>query len=279
MKRIGRYDIEDPSKIQGRDEVNRDDRSLAALRLGRCLDALDGIQGRLLLLGCGAGRYLRALQRERPDLLLHGGDLSLTALQEAVSRDSGGNYTALDSSELPYRAGTFSAVVFFDLMEHVPDYRRMLDEIFRVLVPGGQLHFFVPLEGKPGTLYSLLKSSERVPIHRWKRDHVGHIHRFEPTNVVHDVWDTGFSVEHLAYGFHLAGQIHDIVDYWQRERLAGGDGILPIPAVTAMARLIFIPTWRLAYVEDRLYSGSRFASGLHLTARKSGVDHDQTDIS
>jgi SAM-dependent methyltransferase len=279
MKRVGRYDIEDPQKIQGRDEVGAGDRSLAALRLRRCLDALCGIKGRLLLLGCGAGRYLRALERERPGLVLHGGDLSLTALREARSRDSVGSYTTLDSSELPYRDNTFSAVVFFDLLEHVPDHHRMLMEIERVLVPAGKLHFFVPLEGKPGTLYSLFGGSQHVPIHRWKQDHVGHIHRFEPTSVVHDVWDTGLSVEDVSYSFHLAGQIHDIVDYWRRERLAGGGGIIPIPAVRVLARLIFILTWRLAYVEDQLYSGRRFASGLHLTAYKPLVDQDYASIS
>jgi SAM-dependent methyltransferase len=268
MRQIGRYDIEDPAKIQGRDEVYRQDRSLAALRLTRCLDALADVQGRILLLGCGAGRYLRALSRERPDLILHGGDLSVNALREAATRDRRVCYVALDSSALPYRSEVFSAVIFFDLLEHVPEYRRMLAEIARVLAPGGRLHFFVPLEGKAGTLYSLFRNSERVPIHRWKRDHVGHIHRFEPSHLIYDVWDTGLTVGDIAFSFHLAGQAHDIVDYWQRERLAGGSGLLPTPAVKALARLIFIPTWRLAYMEDRLYAGHHLASGLHLTADK-----------
>ncbi len=268
MRQIGQYDIEDPAKIQGRDEVYRQDRSLAALRLGRGLDALEGVHGRILLLGCGAGRYLRALERERPDLTLHGGDLSVNALREAATRDPRVSYVALDSSALPYRSNSVSAVIFFDLLEHVPEYRRMLSEIERVLVPGGRLHFFVPLEGKADTLYSLFRSSERVPIHRWKRDHVGHVHRFEPVSLIYDVWDTGLVVGDIAFSFHLAGQTHDIVDYWQRERLAGGGGILPIPAVKALARLIFIPTWRLAYLEDWLYAGHHLASGLHLTADK-----------
>lgn len=268
MRHIGQYDIEDLAKIQGRDEVYRQDRSLAALRLGRGLDALAAVHGRILLLGCGAGRYLRALARERPDLTLHGGDLSVNALREASVRDPRVSYAALDSSALPYRSNTFSAVIFFDLLEHVPEYRRMLAEIERVLTPDGRLHFFVPLEGKADTLYSLFRSSARVPIHRWKRDHVGHIHRFEPGNLIYDVWDTGLIVGDISFSFHLAGQMHDIVDYWQRERLAGGRGILPTPAVKALARLIFIPTWRLAYLEDRLYAGHHLASGLHLTADK-----------
>ena len=269
MRQVGSYDVEDLRKIQGRDEVFLYDRSLAGLRLRHALDALAGTRGRLLVLGCGAGRYVRALARVRTDLELHGGDLSLTALHEARGRDARHHYAGLDASRLPYRDASFDAVVFFDLLEHVPDYTGMLGEIARVLAPGGVLHLFVPLEGQRGTVYWLLRGSRRVPINRWKRDHVGHVNRFRTEDVLHDVWAAGFEVTGMAYGFHAAGQVHDVVDYWQRERLAGAPGLLPPAAVNLLARLTFIPTWRLSYLEDRLYSGHLFASGLHLTARRS----------
>lgn len=270
MRRIGRYDVEDPAKIQGRDDVRRDERSLAALRLRGALNALREAHGAVLVLGCGAGRYVRALARERPDLSLHGGDLSLNALGEARRRDGTAAYVALDSTRLPYRAGVFGAVIFFDLLEHVPDYRGMLDEIRRVLAPGGVLHFFVPLEGRPGTIYRLLAGSRRLPINEWKRDHVGHVNHFAGGDVIQAVWGAGLDVTDTWYGFHLAGQLHDLVDYWQRERAAGGPGWLPAPVVRLLARAIFIPTWRLSYLEDRAYTGRWLASGLHLTAVKRG---------
>src|SRR6185312_3044065 len=127
---------------------------------------------------------------------------------------------------LPYHDGVFSAVVFFDLLEHVPDIHGLLREAARVLKHGGVLHFFVPLEAERGTLYHMLRHSERLPIHRWKRDHVGHINRFVSDDLIRFVWDAGFEVTHVRYGFHLTGQIHDVVDYWHRERAAGGEGML-----------------------------------------------------
>ena len=268
MRRIGAYDVEDPKKVQGRDEVFISDRSLAALRLRAALRANERVHGNVLVLGCGAGRYVRALERERPDLTLHGGDLSLTALREARARDERAGYLALDASLLPYRDASFGAVIFFDLLEHVPAYQAMLAEIARVLAPGGVLHFFVPLEGEPDTLYALFAKSSRIPIHRWKRDHVGHVNRFDTGEVVGDVWSAGLEVTEVAFGFHLAGQIHDIVDYWNRERQLGGPGVLPRPAVAAVTRAVFLATWRLSYIEDRLYAGRYLASGLHLTAVK-----------
>jgi len=266
MRQIGDYDIDDPKKIQGRDEVGLNDHSLAALRLREALDALGNTYGRVLLLGCGAGRYVRALNRSRPDLHIHGGDLSLSALREAKQRDATSAYVALDASVLPYRDDSFSAVIFFDLLEHVPDFRGLLRDSRRVLEPGGVLHFFVPLEAEPGTLYHMLRRSARVPIHRWKRDHVGHINRFVSDDVIRSVWDSGFEVSHVRYGFHLTGQVHDVVDYWQRERASGGEGTLSPRTVELLARGVFLFTWRLSYLEDRLYGGKTMASGLHLTA-------------
>ena len=267
MRQIGNYDIDDPAKIQGRDDVMVDDHSLAALRLRAGLAAISGCSGRVLVLGCGAGRYVRAIQRERPDLDVHGGDLSLTALREARRRAPAG-YVALDASALPYRDRSFSAVLFFDLLEHVPAAEAMVQEIARILVPTGVLHFFVPLEGKPDTLYGLLRHSERLPIHRWKRDHVGHVHQFTGADVLRAVWAAGLTVTDVHYGFHIVGQIHDVIDYWQRERTRGGPGVVPPDAVRWIARIAFIPTWRLSYVEDRLYTGRRFGSGLYVTAVK-----------
>ena len=267
MRHVGGYDIEDPSKIQGRDEVGLNDRSPAALRLRDALDALGDSYGRILLLGCGAGRYVRALGRARPDLRVHGGDLSINALHEARRRDATSEYVALDASVLPYRDGVFSAVVFFDLLEHVPDVHGLLREAARVLKRGGVLHFFVPLEAEPGTLYHMLRHSDRVPIHRWKRDHVGHINRFVSDDLIRYVWDAGFEVTDVRYGFHLTGQIHDVIDYWHRERAAGGEGLLSTRTVDLISRGVFLFTWRLSYLEDRLYGGRSLASGLHLTAR------------
>lgn len=274
MRQVGRYDVEDPRKVQGRDEVAPEDRNLAALRLRAALDAIEDVRGNLLLLGCGAGRYVRALERERPDLLPYGGDLSLTALREARARDASAAYVGLDAGALPYRNETFGAVLFFDLLEHVPDSGEMLREIRRVLQPGGVLHFFVPLEAEPGTVYSLLSTSSRLPIHRWKRDHVGHVNRFDTGTVIKAVWDAGLEVTDATFGFHLAGQVHDVVDYWNRERQAGGPGRLPPRLVALLTRATFLATWRLSYLEDRLYRGHRLASGLHLTAVK--VTQEQT---
>ena len=261
-----RYDIDDPTKIQGRDELRLGDHNLAELRLDRALEAVGDRAGRLLLLGAGAGRYARALAAARPDLDIVAGDLSQVAVAEAIERGGPPAYLVMDAQHLPFRDACFSAVVFFDLLEHVPDPSTMIAECRRVLALGGVLHFFVPLEDQPGTLYRALRDGRRIPIHRWKEDHVGHIQRFQQADVLQLVWDSGLTVTSVKHSFHLIGQVHDIVDYWQRDRSAGGRGRLPVPLVKLATRGLFLITWRLAYLEDRVYDGGKLASGLHVTA-------------
>ncbi len=261
-----RYDIEDPAKIQGRDEIAIGDHNLAELRLARALEAIGERDGRLLLLGSGAGRYARALAAARPDLDVIAGDLSHAAVSEAMAIGGPPAYLVMNAQQLPFLDASFSAVIFFDLLEHVPDPPEMIAECRRVLTTGGVLHFFVPLEDEPGTLYRALRDGRRIPIHRWKEDHVGHIQRFQQADVLQLVWTAGFTVISVKHSFHLIGQIHDIVDYWQRERTSGGRGRLPLPLVRLATRGVFLVTWRLAYLEDRLYDGGKLASGLHVTA-------------
>ncbi len=272
------YHVDDPAKIQGRDEIIPGTRNLGEIRLERALDALGDTGGRLLLLGAGAGRYARALANARPDLDVFAGDLSQRAINEAVSYGGAPLYIVLDAQALPFADGSFDAVVFFDLIEHVPSPATLLAECRRVLQPDATLHFFVPLEDQPRTLYRALRRNWPIPIHDWKNKHVGHIQRFDQVDIVTETERAGLSVTDLSHSFHLVGQIHDLVDYWQRERSAGGAGLVPVPAVKLISRGVFFATWRLAYLEDRLYSGPRLASGLHVTARRA-TDPSTDDLA
>lgn len=49
-----------------------------------------------------------------------------------------------DAGRLPFEDGEFDLVVSFEVIEHVPDEKAALREIFRVLKPGGQFFFTIP---------------------------------------------------------------------------------------------------------------------------------------
>jgi SAM-dependent methyltransferase len=260
------FDYEDASIIQGRGGITATERTLGGLRLRRAYDAIQGRSGRCLLVGCGAGRHNRAIHRDRPDLELVGLDLSVRAIREAVAIGNGGAYYVADAAQVPAADGSCDIVLLFDLLEHVPDVDRCVAEIARVLRPGGVFHGFVPLEAQPNTLFRALTHSRRIPIHQWKHDHVGHIQRLTTERVTATFAAHGLEPTDRSYSFHLLGQVHDIVDYWGRERLrqqpAG-----PGAAITkAVQRAVFFLTWRLTYWEDTLLKRNRAATGLHLTA-------------
>lgn len=262
------FDYEDASTIQGRGGISPTERTMGGLRLRRAFDAMMGHTGSCLLLGCGAGRHNRAICQERPDLTLVGADLSVGAIQEAVREGNGGAYLVADAAHVPAANGSYDIVLLFDLLEHVPDVAQCVAEIARVLRPGGLFHGFIPLEAQPRTLFRALTNSTRVPIHQWKHDHVGHIQRLTAEDVTTTFRAHGLEPGDLSYSFHLIGQVHDIVDYWGRERVRRNPEGRGATVTKVVQRAIFFPTWRLSYWEDTFLRRNPWATGLHLTAIK-----------
>ncbi len=58
-------------------------REWGAVRMRRCLESLAAIRGRILEIGCGAGRCIRTIRRYRGDLEAWGCDLSEPAIATA----------------------------------------------------------------------------------------------------------------------------------------------------------------------------------------------------
>ncbi len=264
------FDYEDATTIQGRGGISPTERTIGGLRLRRAFEAITGYTGSCLLLGCGAGRHNRAIARERPDLTLVGADLSVSAIREAARAGNGGAYLVADAAHVPATDGSYDIVLLFDLLEHVPDVGRCVAEIARTLKPGGLFHGFIPLEAQPKTLFRALTGSKRIPIHQWKHDHVGHIQRLTTESVTTTFRAHGMEPSDLSYSFHLLGQVHDIVDYWGRERLRRKPVGRTATVTKAVQRVVFFPTWRLSYWEDTLLTRNPWATGLHLTAIKQG---------
>lgn len=274
-----RFDYEDTKTVEGRGELRTGTRDLAALRLERCLGAISGVKGHLLEIGCGAGRYTRSFLRYRPDLQVSGCDISHIALAEAEAADRTGkiDYKLGDALALPYEDSSFDIVLLFDVFEHVTDVGKAANEVARVLKPGGVFHCFVPCEGNKRTIFARLRHSKRLPIHRWKRDHIGHIQILTTEEMQNILEQRGLKVTNTTFSFHILGQLHDVADYWRREVLSKED----VPSwkravVKAISRAIFIPTWRLAYYEDTRRQYDPAAIGVHITCRRVGGEGEGT---
>ena len=112
------------------------------------LDLIEGqrpfVAGDLVLeVGCGLGHYL-ATAADRVEHVV-GVDLSVAFLVLARKRLGGrGLLVAAEAEHLPFRDGTYAAVIAADVLEHLADQRRSLEEIGRVLSPGGSLFLSTP---------------------------------------------------------------------------------------------------------------------------------------
>jgi len=93
--------------------------------------------------GCGLGQYT-AVAAERVEQAI-GVDLSLAFLVLARKRLGGrGAVVAAEAERLPFRDGSAAAVIAADVIEHVADQRRSIEEMGRLLIPGGFLFLSTP---------------------------------------------------------------------------------------------------------------------------------------
>ncbi len=111
------------------------DAVLGALRARALASVLD--------LGCGTGQLLRRMADELPACRLVGCDYSPGMLAHAAARlraaPSAPALVRGDASHLPFRNGSFDAVVSTEAFHWFPDHHAALAELARILVPGGTL--------------------------------------------------------------------------------------------------------------------------------------------
>lgn len=100
---------------------------------------------RLLDLGCGDGQNLPWLAPLADSL--HGCDYNPVRVVRAASRPEGFRAYGAEIAALPVRDGTYDAVFFNHVLEHIPDDLGALRECRRVLRPGGLMVLGAPNEG------------------------------------------------------------------------------------------------------------------------------------
>jgi len=96
---------------------------------------------RVLDVGCGPGNFTRTFALAAGEGLVVGLDASATMLERAVAETDAGNvaYVRADAAALPFRDGSFDAVCCFAALYLIEHPARALEEISRVLAPGGRV--------------------------------------------------------------------------------------------------------------------------------------------
>lgn len=111
------------------------------MRLGTCYRTsllrqlgLDSADGRVLDIGGFDGEWASSLGAAEAYVV----DLEVEAQHPHIG------YVVGDGARLPFPDGTFDSVFAIEVMEHVPEERALIEEMFRVLRPGGRLLLTTP---------------------------------------------------------------------------------------------------------------------------------------
>lgn len=95
---------------------------------------------RLLDVGCGVGLYASRLARDGAWVV--GSEVEWPRARTA--RTNLDRVTAARGEQLPFPDGAFDVVLLHEVLEHVTDDRRTVEETARVLADGGRMVVFVP---------------------------------------------------------------------------------------------------------------------------------------
>lgn len=170
------------------------------------LDALPLDKGaRLLDLGCGEGRHLHAAAFAA-ELYAVGVDLGFEEVRRARAGLGGWpdgqaaaarcSFAVADALSLPFADQSFDIVICSEVLEHIPQYATALNEIARVLRPGGRLAVSVPRYWPEWLCWRLSPHYHNAP--------GGHVRIFRARMLRHDVEEAGFVFRrrHFAHGLH-----------------------------------------------------------------------------
>ncbi|MBN1303069.1 MAG: class I SAM-dependent methyltransferase [Anaerolineales bacterium] len=264
--------------IWGQGIIDPQNKDLASLKLNTCLKSIKAnhaqTEGRVLEVGCGAGRFLRSLRRQLPQLEYHGCDLDETSIRMAKAYQDGIHYRMADAVSLPYEADQFDIVLLFDILEHVEDTDQFLGELQRVAKNGARLHMYVPCEGEPFTLYWLLYKLKIG--HDLTKRHAGHVQRFTKKGVQAVVAAHGFEIIQKSYSTYWIGQFIDFVYYLLQDfdlvrgKLLSAHAAKDLqedhPSLASnLLKALINTAFRISYYESIVFKSGQCAQGLHLT--------------
>ena len=122
--------------------IDRVQRRLMRLALAHIESRHGAVQGRALDIGCGTGRWARDLAAI--GLAYHGIDISAAMIEFARREHPAASFAKFDGQAIPFADGNITMALSLAVIHHntFPRQERLLDELVRVLAPGGRLILF-----------------------------------------------------------------------------------------------------------------------------------------
>lgn len=232
---------------------------------------------RLLNVGCGEGEFDRMLSGYAERMLscdIHEGDVATAS--ELNADVAGLEYRVLDAMDLDLEPDSFDVVTCIDVIEHVPDAERVIQEVHRVLRPGGVAIVSAPSHDFPWSydpVNRVLRAvGLRMPFGAYG---YGHTVLIQVEDLLGMAERAGFVVEEES---RLSGALASVVElYWVSvlQRLLKSNAANQPGSERGAVRPGREEPWgvgltdRLIALDDRWFKGRR-SIGLAVVLRKPG---------
>lgn len=175
------------------------------------MSVLKKVKGKILDIGCGSGELTHAIKSERPDLIVFACDCDKRKLSLFPKRygNQGIKLFKSDVNQLSFKNNEFAAVVIIDVLEHLKNPKKALQEAVRVLKKGGIFHLIVPMEGDLATIDGWL-SLVKINL---KAKPIGHIQQFSLTDIQVMIRESGLVITQMCYSHHFFYQLASLFYY------------------------------------------------------------------
>jgi ubiquinone/menaquinone biosynthesis C-methylase UbiE len=134
-----------------------------------------GSNKKVLDLGCGTGYGSGLLYKGGNEV--HGIDISQKAVDYAKRNYPGPKYICRSGEKLPFKNNYFDAVTIFDVIEHIHNSKKTLDEVYRVLKRNGNIFISTPNKRHFGNMFKHFLFQKPYP-EKVHIDNIYHIKEF-----------------------------------------------------------------------------------------------------
>ena len=148
--------------------------------------------GIMLDVGCGEGRHIFGVMQDYPQMKCVGLDMDNASLNRAEEgyqyfesiSNAGAEFIKGSAYSLPFPDESIDLIVCSEVLEHLHEYNDAVEEIHRVLKPGGKFYASVPASWPEKVCWSLSKDYQNQP--------GGHLRIFNQLELVSEIKESGF---------------------------------------------------------------------------------------
>lgn len=197
---------------------------VSTLSIGRCATILDA--------GCGDGHYAVKMARKFPYARVIAMDL-----RPVISLNKFPDNVSVVSGDLLFlsAAGTYDIIYSIDVLEHIPDNFRVIQNFFRALKPGGYLYIHMP--NKTDGRYIFSRKFFQTFRDWEEKEHIGE--RYTLDELKDMVKGYGFELIKAQHTFGIVGQFA-----WELDRITDGKHVSKI-CIMPLLKLLGLVAIRL----------------------------------